>query len=283
MGIGTSLGAYYDDSFHQAAAQWNSKYDNNVMDPDMQDDATAGDKNIVDPVTKTPDFMTQVSDHSGFRPSDSIDDRRGDPYPSYSEQWEPMKQDIKNRLFGTQSIPEAPVSDLSKQLGHDQVELPKTIGDPIQDHIMQEVGRNWIFAKRLGTAINDTFVKGLDPYDTRLTDEEEKGFKDWKAKNAPNDSGKDYDLRGAYKADTQPDPDRGHMGDTFKKPNHPTFSDQSKYHDGNTYQGGHWGKTDDGKDTFTPGDTNVKTHGLLGLIDYFDREEPNAHLLIPKK
>lgn len=33
MGIGTSMGAYYDDSFHQAAADWDPKYDNNVVDP----------------------------------------------------------------------------------------------------------------------------------------------------------------------------------------------------------------------------------------------------------
>lgn len=29
MGVGTSLGAYFDDSFHQSAAQWDDKYDDN--------------------------------------------------------------------------------------------------------------------------------------------------------------------------------------------------------------------------------------------------------------
>ena len=66
-------------------------------------------------------------------------------------------------------------------------------------------------------------------YDTKLSPEDEAKFQDWKAKYAPNDSGQDYDLRGAYKAGVTPDPNTGHMPDTFKKPNHPTFSDQSQY------------------------------------------------------
>lgn len=66
-------------------------------------------------------------------------------------------------------------------------------------------------------------------YETSLTPFEERGFQDWKAVNAPKDSGEDYDLRGAFKAGVQPDPESGHWPDTFKKPNHPTFSDQSMY------------------------------------------------------
>lgn len=37
MGIGTSLGAFYDDEHHYAASQWDDKYDNNIVTPnDMQ-------------------------------------------------------------------------------------------------------------------------------------------------------------------------------------------------------------------------------------------------------
>ena len=69
-----------------------------------------------------------------------------------------------------------------------------------------------------------------DPrFNTVLTPEEEPGFEAWKQQNFPNDSGYDYDLKGAYKAGMQPDPETGHGLDTFKKPNHPTFSDQSQY------------------------------------------------------
>ncbi len=66
-------------------------------------------------------------------------------------------------------------------------------------------------------------------FDTPLNDQEETKFQEWKQKYAPNDSGQDYDLRGAFKSGLTPDADTGHWPDTYKKPNHPTFSDQSIY------------------------------------------------------
>ena len=65
--------------------------------------------------------------------------------------------------------------------------------------------------------------------DTKLTPEEEKQFQLWKQQYAPADSGYDYDLRGAFKAGLIPDAKSGHWSDAFKKPNHPTFSDQSQF------------------------------------------------------
>lgn len=70
---------------------------------------------------------------------------------------------------------------------------------------------------------------GTGNYDTPLNPMEESQFQVWKNKWAPHDSGYDYDLRGAYKAGLTPNPDTGHWPDTFKKPNHPTFSNQSIY------------------------------------------------------
>jgi len=69
------------------------------------------------------------------------------------------------------------------------------------------------------------------PYDTRLAPDEETQFQGWKQTYAPNDSGQDYDLRGAFKAGLEPDPATGHWPDTYKKPNHPTFSNESQYAD----------------------------------------------------
>ena len=37
MGIGTSLGAYFDDDFHHAAAKWDNKYDDNEDTPEAED------------------------------------------------------------------------------------------------------------------------------------------------------------------------------------------------------------------------------------------------------
>ena len=65
-------------------------------------------------------------------------------------------------------------------------------------------------------------------YNTELTDKAEGDFRNWKDKSAPWDTGEDYDLRGAYAAGYDRDK-AGHLPDTFKKPNHETFSVESKY------------------------------------------------------
>ena len=66
-------------------------------------------------------------------------------------------------------------------------------------------------------------------YDTVVPKEREAEYRAWKAKHAPNDSGEDYDLRGAFMEGLAPDPRTGHWSDKYKKPNHPTFSVESKY------------------------------------------------------
>lgn len=80
---------------------------------------------------------------------------------------------------------------------------------------------------------------GINPadYDTKLSPDDEQRFLAWKQQYAPRDSGQDYDLRGAYQEGLQPDPETGHWPDTYKKPNHETFSDESKYAN---YRAGKW-------------------------------------------
>jgi hypothetical protein len=84
-------------------------------------------------------------------------------------------------------------------------------------------------------------------YETRLGPADEMAYRAWKKLHAPNDSGEDYDLRGAYRSGEVQDAD-GHMTDRFKKPNHPTFSDESQYATGEQRErAGHWAG-----DTFVP-------------------------------
>jgi len=121
-----------------------------------------------------------------------------------------------------------------------------------------------------------------DLFNTKLTPEEEAQFQIWKAKNAPQDSGSDYDLRGAFKEGVNPADDpsgRGHLPDTYKKPNHPTFSDQSIYSD-HEHKGGTWGGTDDNT-TFTPGPENLKMFSEDQLLAYFKKVEPKSSLILP--
>jgi hypothetical protein len=90
----------------------------------------------------------------------------------------------------------------------------------------------------------------------------------------------DYDLQGAFQSGFKPDA-RGHLGDRYKKPNHPTFSDQSQYHGVEGNVGGTWLRAN-GRDVFQAGPTNVQNMGgVQGLQDYFRKYEPGVQLVLP--
>ncbi len=119
-----------------------------------------------------------------------------------------------------------------------------------------------------------------DKYNTKLSDADEASYQAWAESSGRKNDTFDYDMRGAWKEGYAADL-RGHFPDTFKKPNHPTFSDESKYHgkDGNT--GGKWGG-DDNAPTFTPSKTNLKNMSKEELQEYFSRVEPGAKIIMPK-
>ncbi len=119
----------------------------------------------------------------------------------------------------------------------------------------------------------------LGPYDTKLSPVEEQQFQAWKQKNAPNDSGEDYDLRGLFKAGQGTDA-RGHSTDQFKKPNHPTFSPQSQYHGVGGNVGGDW-LDHSGQSYYLPSATNLQHRSAEDLQNYFTKYEPNTFLLPP--
>lgn len=89
----------------------------------------------------------------------------------------------------------------------------------------------------------------------------------------------DYDLRGAWAQQGGGDLGNAHLTDTWKLPNHPTFSAQSRYQTP-TQPGGSWAQLPGGQWAFVPSETNMQNLGSGGMRDYFDRVEPNA-LLIP--
>lgn len=78
-------------------------------------------------------------------------------------------------------------------------------------------------------------------YETKLSKTDEKSFEDW-FKNSkdngvihPKDDGYDYDFRGFWKDNIKNNDGNSeysqetHFPDTYKKPNHETFSVESKY------------------------------------------------------
>lgn len=128
-------------------------------------------------------------------------------------------------------------------LGRDQLEQQK-IGNIIQaSQVPAGYTKSDVRSKNLLMTTRDGGITRKNPYGeghtTSLSPRDEAAFLAWKAKNAPNDSGEDYDYRGAFKAGERPGRD-GHWTDRFKKPNHPTFSDQSQYAKDAPERAGRW-------------------------------------------
>lgn len=123
-------------------------------------------------------------------------------------------------------------------------------------------------------------------YNTSLSPNEELAFKMWLtdlgAKNGRDMSRDvyDYDLRGAFKANVG-QADNGHFPDTFKKPNHPTFSSESQYSGADGFVGGEWGKDKSGKWTFKASPTQLKFRSADELLNYFKSREPDSALILP--
>ena len=138
---------------------------------------------------------------------------------------------------------------------------------------------------------DDTFY--TDNYNTDLSPKAEEKFQAWlkeQSKAKGRDMSKDlmdYDLRGFWKSGAHAEEKSGHGPDTYKKPNHPTFSDESKYSgmlapQGGNYMGGKWDKDDDNNDTFTPSEHSLKyLNSPDKLKEYMAKREPNTILILP--
>jgi hypothetical protein len=119
-----------------------------------------------------------------------------------------------------------------------------------------------------------------DKYNTQLSPADEQKYQAWAKSLGPQGSTYDYDLRGAYKAGAG-QATNGHFTDQFKKPNHPTFSDQSQYSGVNGQQGGSWQALPDGTWSFTPTASMLKMHDPEDLQQYWNRVEPTNKLVLP--
>ena len=85
----------------------------------------------------------------------------------------------------------------------------------------------------------------------------------------------DYDTRGYWQSANSPD-GRCHASDQFKKPNHPTFSQESQYHGSLGNMGGQW--VEDG---YIPSAQQASPANMEFLSQYFRRVEPNMKLHSP--
>jgi hypothetical protein len=118
-----------------------------------------------------------------------------------------------------------------------------------------------------------------DQYNTALSPAEEALFQAWAAKAGRLGDTRDYDLRGAWKANAHAAAN-GHLPDTYKKPNHPTFSSESIYNGINGALGGKW--TQQGSRwIFQATPYNVQNMGPDALHLYFRHVEPDSLLVLP--
>ena len=86
-------------------------------------------------------------------------------------------------------------------------------------------------------------------------------------------------MRGAWQAG-EGQGGNGHFTDRFKKPNHPTFSNESIYNGADGQYGGEWLNIL-GRDVFVPTETNLAQNDSEWLRKYFAEVEPSALLMNP--
>lgn len=124
------------------------------------------------------------------------------------------------------------------------------------------------------------FASGLakNDYNTDLGPMEQV-YQMWVASNLIPFADQDYDMRGFYQNALANDPkslvrtNGQHYTDQFKKPSHPTFSQESAYSTPET-PGGQWAELPDGKWTFRPTVHNMENMGGFGnLVKYLQKRE----------
>jgi hypothetical protein len=133
--------------------------------------------------------------------------------------------------------------------------------------------------------------KYLTSTETKLSPVEEALYQEEKKRTGLDDF--DYDMRGYYKEFGSLNPisssnsifNNGHFVDTYKKPNHITFSTGSKYNGALTpngiAQGGNWIENKDNSWIFQASPYNLTQHSPSVMRNYFNRVEQGNKLDSP--
>lgn len=92
----------------------------------------------------------------------------------------------------------------------------------------------------------------------------------------------DYDLESYYKSlkyNPMQDDKEAHLPDTYKKPNHPTFSKESIYSIPSIQEGGEWNENKKNKKwEFKPSEVNLQNMPAEHLQKYFEEADPDANV-----
>ena len=124
-----------------------------------------------------------------------------------------------------------------------------------------------------------------EQYNTQLNDEQEKQYTQWAKEQGRELDVQNYDLRGAWlemqSNSSMSEDERGHLGDKYKKPNHPTFSAESIYNGKEGVQGGKW-EQNGAIWSYTPGRKLTKDQAKR-LEKYFQEHEAGNYLNLKDK
>lgn len=143
----------------------------------------------------------------------------------------------------------------------------------------------------------DVSLLNVNKHNTPLNANEFNEFYDWAIKKYGNKDAilyeiGNYDLQGAWKdmkngaewyTQTISNPQlqgETHLPDIYKKPNHITFSEESKYSN-DINKGGRW-VDENGVKYFSPSNNTVKLYGEKYLKDYFNKYEKEYNIKINK-
>lgn len=115
-------------------------------------------------------------------------------------------------------------------------------------------------------------------YNTMLPSDDENRFLDWATRAGRKGDLRDYDMRGWWVENKPSGTVAGHMTDKYKKPNHPTFSNESVYSGRDGEKGGVWMG-----DAFYAGPSNKRYWKTDELGTYMKEREPGVtlHMLPP--
>lgn len=185
---------------------------------------------------------------------------------------ENLKPHIRRTVEGTIEILKNKEGTATARLSHSE-----PIVNAHMDYSDMEIGKLVRAKTESEEAMSKEVNKDTDEYDTKLGSYMEKEQYDTWLQSLKDQgfstSTKDYDLRGAFLAGVELG-ENGHLPDTFKKPNHITFSKESKYYEDGMWAG-EW--TEDG-DFMIPLVTSKAK--LAKLKKYFAEHEPNAMIVI---
>lgn len=122
----------------------------------------------------------------------------------------------------------------------------------------------------------------MPDYNSYIAEQDEPKYQEWlrtqKAKGQSTDD-KDYDMRGFWLSG-KAQAENGHFTDEFKKPSHPTFSNESKYSNGEI-TGGQWTPPDDGGAkgwSFKPSSYNLQQRTPEQLQKYMNESDPDVKI-----